>query len=321
VFAVLGVFRLIYLLNSVIFGDKQIEKSMKQPRAMFQVATNKKDAVHKFAEKVKSLSTKIACLNDSAQVMRSNMKPIDLLLKQPEDVIDVDALFARHIETFNEFQMQRRQKLQRAFMDADEDGDGQMDFDEFRALCASVGRGIKAPALRAMFREMTEAADEAGQGITPDIFAAVALKHNLDRMITGSKGEDDDDNDNVGSWDALLDAWTTDSNRIITAMAMIPDPLPDSAKTKTMLRDAKIEMDDILEKRDALCGRRQAWAKYRHIMKKTSEVQRKNEILAKVARIMKGKKPKDKIMHAENLLRFCIRRRWIKLHLQDLSSM
>jgi hypothetical protein len=26
---------------------------MKQPRAMFQVATNKKDTVHKFAEKVK----------------------------------------------------------------------------------------------------------------------------------------------------------------------------------------------------------------------------------------------------------------------------
>jgi len=253
--------------------------------------------------------------------MRSNMKPIDLLLKQPEDVIDVDALFARLIEIFNEFQLQRRLKLQRAFLDADEDGDGEMDYDEFKTLCSSIGRGIKAPALRAMFREMTEAADEAGKGITPEIFASVALKHNLDRMIGGPKGDEDDENENVGSWDALLDAWTTDSSRILTAMAMIPDPLPDSAKTKTMLRDAKIEMDDILEKRDGLCGRRQAWAKYRHVMKKTSEVQRRNEILAKVARIMKGKKPKDKLMHAENLLRFCMRRRWIKLHLRDFSSM
>ena len=50
--------------------------------------------------------------------MRSNMKPIDLLLKQPEDVMDVDELFARSIETFSEFQIQRRQKLQRAFLDA-----------------------------------------------------------------------------------------------------------------------------------------------------------------------------------------------------------
>ena len=64
-----------------------------------------------------------------------------------------------------------------------------------------------------------------------------------------------------------------------------------------------------------------ALTRYRHIMKKTSEIQRKNEILAKVARIMKGKKPKDKIMHAENLLRFCMRRQWIKLHLRDFSGM
>jgi hypothetical protein len=87
-----------------------------------------------------------------------------------------------------------------------------------------------------------------------------------------------------------------------------------------MLRDSKIEFDDILEKRDGLCGRRQAWAKYRHIMKKTSEVQRKNEILAKVARIMKGRKPKDKVLHAMNLLRVVMRRQWIKLHLRDFSS-
>jgi hypothetical protein len=252
--------------------------------------------------------------------MRSNMKPIDLLLKQPDDVVDVDELFARSIETFSEFQVQRRQKLQRAFLDADEDGDGEMDFDEFKTLCSSVGRGIKAPLLRAMFREMTEAAGDSS-GITPEIFATVALKHNLDRMIGNAKGEDEEDDENVGSWDTLLDSWTTDNWRILNAIAMIPDPLPDSVKTKTMLRDAKIEMDDIMEKRDGLCGRRQAWAKYRHIMKKTSEIQRKNDILAKVARIMKGKKPKDKILHAENLLRLCLRRRWIQLHLRDFSGM
>jgi hypothetical protein len=248
------------------------------------------------------------------------MKPVDLLLKQPEDVVDVDALFARLLDTFSEFQIQRRQKLQRAFMDADEDGDGEMDFDEFRNLCSNVGRGIKAPLLRAMFREMTEAAEDSGKGITPDIFASVAMKHNLDRMIGDAKGADDDDDENVGSWDALLDAWNTDNGRILTAIAMIPDALPDSAKTKNMLRDSKIEFDDILEKRDGLCGRRQAWAKYRHIMKKTSEVQRKNEILAKVARIMKGRKPKDKVLHAMNLLRVVMRRQWIKLHLRDFSS-
>ena len=72
------------------------------------------------------------------------MKPIDLLLKQPEDVVDVDALFVRLLEIFSEIQVHRRQKLQRAFMDADEDGDGEMDYDEFKALCSSVGRGIKA---------------------------------------------------------------------------------------------------------------------------------------------------------------------------------
>ncbi len=248
------------------------------------------------------------------------MKPIDLLLKQSEDVIDVDLLFARLIDTFSEFHVQRRQKLQRAFMDADEDGDGEMDFDEFKSLCSSIGRGIKAPQVRAMFREMTSAAEDSNSGITPEIFAAVALKHNLDRMIGGAQGGDEEDDENVGSWDALFDAWTTDNWRILNAIAMIPDPLPDSAKTKAMLRDAKIEMDDIMEKRDGLCGRRQAWAKYRFIMKKTSEIQRKNEILAKVARIMKGKKPKDKIVHAGNLLRLCMRRRWIRLHLRDFSN-
>ena len=87
------------------------------------------------------------------------MKPIDLLLKQPEDVVDVDALFVRLLEIFSEIQVHRRQKLQRAFMDADEDGDGEMDYDEFKVLCSSVGRGIKAPLLRTMFREMTDAAE------------------------------------------------------------------------------------------------------------------------------------------------------------------
>ena len=251
--------------------------------------------------------------------MRSNMKPIDLLLKQPDDVIDVDLLCARLVDTFSDFQAQRRQKLQRAFMDADEDGDGEMDFDEFKSLCTSVGRGIKAPQVRAMFREMTAAAEDSNSGITPDIFATVALKHNLDRMIGGTKGADEEDDENVGSWDALHDSWTTDNWRILNAIAMIPDPLPDSMKTKTMLRDAKIEMDDIMEKRDGLCGRRQAWAKYRHVMKKTADIQRKNDILAKVARIMKGKKPKDKLMHAQNMLRQCMRRRWIQLHLRDFS--
>jgi hypothetical protein len=268
-----------------------------------------------FTHKIQS-SVSTHFLMNFLQVMRSNMKPVDLLLKQPEDLIDVDALFSRLLDTFSEFQVQRRQKLQRAFMDADEDGDGEMDYDEFKTLCENVGRGIKAPLLRAMFREMTDAAGDSG-GITPDVFASVALKHNLDRMIGGPKGAEEEEDDNVGSWDALSDAWSTDNERILTAIATIPDPLPDSAKTKTMLRDAKIEMDDIIEKRDGLCGRRQAWAKYRHIMKKTSDVQRKNDILAKVARIMKGTKQKDKVAHAENLLRFVIRKRWIKLHLRD----
>ena len=274
------------------------------------------------------------------QVMRSSMKPIDLLLKQPEDLVDVDALFSRLLDTFSEFQVQRRQKLQRAFQDADEDGDGEMDYDEFKALCEKVGRGIKAAQLRAMFREMTDAAGDGG-GITPEIFATVALKHNLDRMIgsaKGAEGEQEED-DNVGSWDALADTWSTDMERVLTAIATHPDPLPDSAKTKAAMRDAKIEMDDILEKRDGLCGRRQAWTKhaptpninadfvlyalrcrrYRHIMKKTSELQRKNDILAKVARIMKVHNQKGKQEHAENLLRFVIRRRWIKLHLRDFQ--
>jgi hypothetical protein len=289
---------------------------------MFQLATCKKGSVQKFAEKVQQ-SESIHCKsseNDYVQVMRSNMKPIDLLLKQSEDVIDVDLLFARLIDTFSEFHLQRRQKLQRAFMDADEDGDGEMDFDEFKALCTSIGRGIKAPQVRAMFREMTSTAEDSNTGITPDIFATVALKHNLDRMIGGAQCGDEEDDENVGSWDALLDTWTTDNWRILNAIAMIPDPLPDSTKTKAMLRDAKIEMDDILEKRDGLCGRRQAWTKYRFIMKKTSEIQRKNEILAKVSRIMKGKKPNDKIMQAGNLLRLCMRRRWIRLHLRDFSN-
>ena len=211
-------------------------------------------------------------MHDIAQVMRSNMKPIDLLLKQPEDVVDVDALFVRLLEIFSEIQVHRRQKLQRAFMDADEDGDGEMDYDEFKVLCSSVGRGIKAPLLRTMFREMTDAAEDSGCGITPDIFATVALKHNLDRMIGGPKGDNEEDDENVGSWDALLDTWTTDNGRILNAIAMIPDALPDSAKTKTMLRDAKIEMDDIMEKRDGLCGRRQAWAKYERHPSRNSKV-------------------------------------------------
>lgn len=54
-------------------------------------------------------------------------------------------------------------------------------------------------------------------------------------------------------------------------------------------------------------------------MKKTSELQRKNDILAKVARIMKVNNQKGKQEHAENLLRFVIRRRWIKLHLRDFQ--
>jgi hypothetical protein len=54
-------------------------------------------------------------------------------------------------------------------------------------------------------------------------------------------------------------------------------------------------------------------------MKKTADIQRKNDILAKVARIMKGKKPKDKLMHAQNMLRQSMRRRWIQLHLRDFS--